>query len=554
MPFGILDDNKLEHTPGTAPLNGLHDTQTYSGIDPALLKHDATGKIFLVPQPSNSPDDPYNWPRRKKELFTIAYGWGSGCVGAVGPLLGGAFVPLAEEFGVSLSTFISAVQGGAIAAIAVGSLIFNSLAVKYGKRPVYLGTTVGLMVSCFWAAEAKSFRSFVAARVCCGLCMAPMEALVPASIADIWYAFLLFLGESPTYQSFRFVHERGFRTAVFNLGILGGINLAVPIAAAIIEYGSYKIALHAMGGAFALMLVMVVFWMPESAYSRQALNIDTGEASVVVDDKGSLEQLENTQSAHPEQVTDSTGWNYKELLPYSGYVNQVSFWNTLVRPFYLIGSPAVLWAVLLFTICISWLVGISLTLSQIFSAPPYNFSVVGVGATNLSSFVASVFGTLAAGPLIDGLVTRLSKMNGGIFEPEFRLPIMVTYLLFTSTGFFAWGQSSFNKDPWPVPVIVCLGLINFGVQLGTTGVVTYVVDCHRERAGEAFAIMNFIKNLFAFGLSFYINGWIENQGVRDCFFTMGGITMAVTLFTIPMYTFGKRARSWVHRHGIADKL
>lgn len=104
-------------------------------------------------------------------------------------MLGGAFVPLAKEFGVSLSTFISAVQGGTIAAIAVGSLIFNSLAVKYGKRPVYLGTTIGLMVSCFWAAEAGSFHSFVAARVVCGLCMAPMEALVPASIADIWYGY-----------------------------------------------------------------------------------------------------------------------------------------------------------------------------------------------------------------------------------------------------------------------------------------------------------------------------------------------------------------------------
>lgn len=42
--------------------------------------------------------------------------------------------------------------------------------------------------------------------------MAPMEALVPASIADIW-----------------FVHERGYRTAIFNLGVLGGINLASPI-------------------------------------------------------------------------------------------------------------------------------------------------------------------------------------------------------------------------------------------------------------------------------------------------------------------------------------
>jgi hypothetical protein len=111
---------------------------------------------------------------------------------------------------------------------------------------------------------------------------------------------------------------------------------------------------------------------------------------------------------------------------------------------------------------------------------------------------------------------------------------MITYLLFTATGFFAWGQSAYVQEPWPIPVVVCLGLINFGVQLGTTGVVTYIVDCHREKAGEAFATMNFIKNLFAFGLSFYINDWIANQGVRDCFFTIGGITMAVTLLTIPM--------------------
>lgn len=35
-----------------------------------------------------------------------------------------------------------------------------------------------------------------------------------------------------------------------------------------------------------------------------------------------------------------------------------------------------------------------------------------------------------------------------------------------------------------------MGLINLGVQLGTTGVVAYIVDCHREQAGEAFATMN----------------------------------------------------------------
>lgn len=138
-------------------------------------------------------------------------------------------------------------------------------------------------------------------------------------------------------------------------------------------------------------------------------------------------------------------------------------------------------------------------------------------------------------------------------EPEFRLPIMASYLLFTVTGFFAWGQSAYAQDPWPVPVIVGLGFINFGIQLGTTGIVSYVVDCHRDKAGEAFAAMNFIKNLFAFGLSQYINDWIATQGVRDAFFVIGGITAAVSLTTIPMYIYGKRARSWTYRHNIAGK-
>lgn len=119
-------------------------------------------------------------------------------------------------------------------------------------------------------------------------------------------------------------------------------------------------------------------------------------------------------------------------------------------------------------------------------------------------------------------------------EPEFRLPIMVTYVLFTATGFFGWGQAAHDGAPWPIPVVVCLGLINLGVQLGTTSVVTYVVDCHREQAGEAFAVMNFIKNFFAFGLTFYLNGWVASQGVRNVFFVIGGITIGVTLLTIPM--------------------
>ncbi|KKA19005.1 hypothetical protein T310_7033 [Rasamsonia emersonii CBS 393.64] len=489
MPLGILEDTKLDHVPGTAPLNELElgsEDVGVSGVDPSLLKHDSSGRFVLVPQPSDSPNDPYNWPRWKKEMFTVAFAWGCGCVGAIGPLLGAAFVQLAELFNVELTTFVSGLQGGMIASIAVGSVVFNSLAVKYGKRPIYLATTLGLMASAFWGAEAKSFPSLVASRALAGLCSCMNVAFEqPFSTWAYWVESTLRL-QSVTMDG-----------------------------------------------------------KPTLEHVERAGDKETGATATA---------SASTASSSRPSSTDKPISYARQLLPYSGYVNDVSFWNTLVRPFYLLGSPAVVWATIIFTTDISWLVGISVTLSQIFSAPPYNFSIGAVGATNMSSFVASVIGTLVAGPLIDGVVTRMSKRNNGIFEPEFRLPILLTNLLFTATGFFAWGQSAYALDPWPVPVIVCLGLINLGVQLATTGVVAYVVDCHREKAGEAFATMNCLKNLFAFGLTFYMNGWLASQGVRKTFFTIGGITVAVTLLTVPMYIYGKRSRSWVHRHNITNRI
>ena len=72
---------------------------------------------------------------------------------------------------------------------------------------------------------------------------------------------------------------------------------------------------------------------------------------------------------------------------------------------------------------------------------------------------------------------------------------MATYLLFTGTGFFAWGQAAYSQDPWEVSVIIGLGMINFGIVLGATGVVAYIVDCHPNKASEVIAIMNFSMSL-----------------------------------------------------------
>ena len=174
-----------------------------------------------------------------------------------------------------------------------------------------------------------------------------------------------------------------------------------------------------MGGAFVLQTILTILFMPESAYHRTgAINIDTGDRAVVTEEQEKTGYEHNERSsASPRADSNSeapVSWT-RELLPWNGYFDHTSFWRTLLHPFLLLASPMILWATLLFTTCISWLVLISITLSQIFSAPPYNFSVSAVGASNLSSFVATLIATGIAGPVIDGVVKLMSKVNKGVF-------------------------------------------------------------------------------------------------------------------------------------------
>lgn len=63
MPFGILECYKMEIVPGTALLNDQEDIpDELQGVAADRLKH-GKGRyshVLLVPQPSDSPNDPLN--------------------------------------------------------------------------------------------------------------------------------------------------------------------------------------------------------------------------------------------------------------------------------------------------------------------------------------------------------------------------------------------------------------------------------------------------------------------------------------------------------------
>jgi hypothetical protein len=88
MGLGVLEDTHLEHVPGTALLTDVINPDQihhhHGMLDTSILKHDK-GKdsdVLLVPQPSNSPNDPLNWPLWKKDLMLFLICIDTAVVGA----------------------------------------------------------------------------------------------------------------------------------------------------------------------------------------------------------------------------------------------------------------------------------------------------------------------------------------------------------------------------------------------------------------------------------------------------------------------------------------
>jgi hypothetical protein len=79
MGLGVLEDDHLEHVPGTALLTDVVGT-----TDTSVLRHDKgrNADVLLVPQPSNSPNDPLNWPLWKKDLMLFLICIDTAVVGA----------------------------------------------------------------------------------------------------------------------------------------------------------------------------------------------------------------------------------------------------------------------------------------------------------------------------------------------------------------------------------------------------------------------------------------------------------------------------------------
>lgn len=86
----------------------------------------------------------------------------------------------------------------------------------------------------------------------------------------------------------------------------------------------------------------------------------------------------------------------------------------------------------------------------------------------------------------------MASRNKGIFEPEFRLPLLLLLALPSGFGYLGWGLAVNSRQPWIAPVI-CFGLIGFGLTFGLTISSAYLVDSFGDASTSALNAMQVLK-------------------------------------------------------------
>ena len=352
--------------------------------------------------------------------------------------------------------------------------------------------------------------------------------------------------------------------ALSNLALFGGAFFTPVIAGKITVEMSWQWTFRFVAIFTGALFPLILFLAPETAFRRAGYDGSTiGEVRTAFDPDTLVRQKEaqdTITSPASSSTTDVPETNYKysywkSLSPFSGRKTDDPFFRLFFRPFPLFAQPGILWACLIQGTLIGWTVLIGIVLAAILLGPPLFFTSEQVGYMYTGAFVGALIGFAVCGAMADSVPRLLTKWNGGIYEPEFRMVLVIPQLFLGCIGLYGFGWTAADSFAygWPGPA-VCFGLEVAGMVCGAVASALYVADAHPDIAIECFTCLLIFKNIFSFGLTYHGYDWIVKLGVKRIFVIVGSCQVAVCGLTIFMYVFGKMNRSFWVRHDMLGML
>jgi MFS family permease len=214
------------------------------------VKYTKDGKFVLEPQPTDSANDPLNWPVLRRDLALVSLGLYCMIGGGMTPILAAGFNQVSEDLDVTVPD-VALTTGLYMMGLGLGSIVLSPTAILYGKRPVYFVASICFIISSIWCAVSPNYISLLIARIFQGFAVSSVECLPSASIAEIY-----------------FLHEKAYRLGIYTLLLLGGKNLVPLVSAAIISKMGWRWVFWIVAIVVGFCSLLLFLFVPETFWDR----------------------------------------------------------------------------------------------------------------------------------------------------------------------------------------------------------------------------------------------------------------------------------------------
>ncbi|KIW62485.1 hypothetical protein PV04_10658 [Phialophora macrospora] len=499
------DGNEIERANGEVLLfvdtNNLDKTPNLSHLKLAKDKH-----TVLVPQPSDDPADPLNWPSWRKHALLLLVAWGAFC-GDFASTCGIAAAPVqAKEWAMNLvianyPNNLSALMCG------ISGLLWMPLLNSWGRAPVLFWSTLLGFFFTLGCALSPTYEVYYGMRI--------LQTVNASTGQTIGLAFI---------RDMFFFHEHARK-----IGIWYTIFIASPFCGPL--FGNIMVAkLHNWPSVFwltfgiiGLLLLAIVALADEPYYNR---------------DISTERQPPRTASTRIFRILGV--WQVENR---HGYFPGV--WQSYRRLLRVLIKPIIPLTMVYYSAIYMWNVGIVKSAAIIFGLPQsqggYGLSQLVLGLAFFTPVVGVFVGEAFGHWFNDWIADRYVRKHNGVFVPEARLTAPYVGAVLMIPGLVLLGQA-LEKHLNIAAVIMGWGLYSVGLMITSVATVAYILDCYPSASGEVSALVNFARVALGFSVGYYQQEWGLKVGFDASFGTQAAIVAAAFIVLALIQCFGGRIR------------
>ncbi|KAJ5653260.1 Major facilitator superfamily domaingeneral substrate transporter [Penicillium lividum] len=490
--------------------------------------------IKLYPQPTSDALDPLNWSSFQKHIILSIVMFKYFLFTYLTTTTVPSFAETQSQYAISYSQVNWTVAVPALG-LSVGPLIWSSLSDIYGRRIVFIiGTTIAL-VSTIGAAVADNYSGYMAARFFQGFGVSPASTVGMAVVNDLF-----------------FDDQRGQKLGLWVLAIDSGLLLGPT-------FGGFLNVLSAQwinwfnAILFAVLLVLELFFMPETLYPRQQMLLNESISKLSDQRLMTTKETSTPQTTIPAEVRISIPPRTRKLpflnlRPVPGMCHPKP-WDSIVRFALTFQFPVVVIAVIGYSFLWYWWV---LSVITMIPSAYATYSPLIQGLLFIGLFLGTIVSEICcSGRLSDYIVAKLSKRRN-TRDAEMRLWLGYPAIVLTAVGLIVWGVSLDRDYHWIVGQVAFF-LFASGIQIGNTVISSYIIDAYPLQSTSVVTFYAVFLNLSAFINPFFIASWQTSMGWTWTFTTQALIVLAGGgLLIASLHKYGARMReiapkpSWVN--------